>query len=120
MEQWDGLGYYARACNLHALAKVVSRTLHGQLPDDPVQLQELPGVGKYTAGAVACFAYQKAVPAVDTNVRRVLSRGFGNAKFGMRDAELWGLGAALVSQKSAGGGEIKKAGMGSRAFWCPG
>ena len=76
MEQWDGLGYYARARNLHALAKVVSRTLHGQLPDDPVQLQELPGVGKYTAGAVACFAYEKAVPAVDTNVKRVLSRAF--------------------------------------------
>ena len=76
MEQWDGLGYYARARNLHALAKVVSRTLDGQLPDDPVQLQELPGVGKYTAGAVACFAYEKAVPAVDTNVKRVLSRAF--------------------------------------------
>ena len=76
MEQWEGLGYYARARNLHALAKVVSRTLDGQIPKDPVQLQELPGVGRYTAGAVACFAYEKAVPTVDTNVKRVLTRAF--------------------------------------------
>src|SRR5437870_3709758 len=76
MEQWDGLGYYARARNLHALAKVVSRTLDGKLTDDTVQLQELPGVGKYTAGTVSCHAYAKAVPAVDTNVKRVLSRAF--------------------------------------------
>src|SRR5256886_16094025 len=71
MEQWDGLGYYARARNLHKLARQVTRTLDGQLPDEPVQLQELPGVGKYTAGAVACFAYQKAVPAGGANVRMV-------------------------------------------------
>lgn len=76
MEAWDGLGYYARARNLHALAKHVARRHDGTLPDDPVDLQTLPGVGPYTAGAVACFAYEKAVPAVDTNVRRVLGRAF--------------------------------------------
>ena len=76
MEQWDGLGYYARAANLHALARVVRTTLAGKLPDNPDELEKLPGVGRYTAGAVACFAYEKAVPAVDTNVKRVLSRAF--------------------------------------------
>ena len=76
MEQWDGLGYYARAANLHALARVVRTTLAGKLPDDPEELEKLQGVGPYTAGAVACFAYEKAVPAVDTNVKRVLSRAF--------------------------------------------
>ncbi len=76
MEQWDGLGYYARARNLHALARVVTKTHDGTLSDNPEELQELPGVGRYTAGAVACFAYEKAVPAVDTNVKRVLSRAF--------------------------------------------
>jgi len=76
MEQWDGLGYYARAANLHALARVVRTPMAGKLPDNPEELEKLPGVGPYTAGAVACFAYEKAVPAVDTNVKRVLSRAF--------------------------------------------
>ncbi len=76
MEEWDGLGYYARARNLHALARVVSKTQRGELSDNPDELQKLPGVGRYTAGAVACFAYEKPVPTVDTNVRRVLSRAF--------------------------------------------
>src|SRR6266567_5025849 len=67
-EQWDGLGYYARAANLHALARVVSKDLGGTLPDHPDELVKLPGVGPYTAGAVASFAYEKPVPAVDTNV----------------------------------------------------
>src|SRR6266850_4288060 len=88
-EAWDGLGYYARASNLHALARVVSKTMNGQVPDDPEELDELPGVGRYTAGAVACFAYEKPVPAVDTNVKRVLERVF-------RTKDVWGLAAAIV------------------------
>jgi len=90
-EAWDGLGYYARASNLHALAKsVVGRGVVesgvaekgaagdgvATLPDDPEELIKLPGIGRYTAGAVACFAFEKPVPAVDTNVRRVLLRVF--------------------------------------------
>ncbi|HYU28706.1 MAG TPA: A/G-specific adenine glycosylase [Gemmatimonadales bacterium] len=74
-EAWEGMGYYARAANLHALAKQVAKT-GNRIPDDPEELRTLPGVGPYTAGAVACFAYEKAVPAVDTNVKRVLSRAF--------------------------------------------
>src|SRR5205809_1265752 len=80
-EAWDGLGYYARASNLHALARVVSRDHDGTLPDEPEELIKLPGVGRYTAGAVACFAYERPVPAVDTNVARVIARVF----IGMRD-----------------------------------
>jgi len=72
-EAWDGLGYYARAANLHALAKQVSRA-GGRVPDDPEELMKLPGVGRYTAGAVATFAYEKPVAAVDTNVSRVIRR----------------------------------------------
>src|SRR5437879_6316525 len=85
-EAWDGLGYYARARNLHSLAKrVTGRSVAGRgvagdgvptLPNDPEELIKLPGIGPYTAGAVASFAYEKPVPAVDTNVRRVLSRVF--------------------------------------------
>ena len=74
-EAWEGLGYYARARNLHRLAKQVSGD-GGQVPDDPAELVKLPGVGRYTAGAVACFAYEQPVPAVDTNVARVIRRVF--------------------------------------------
>ena len=97
-EAWDGLGYYARASNLHALAKQVSGA-GGQVPDDPDELIKLPGVGRYTAGAVASFAYEKPVPAVDVNVARVLNRVFGNAERGMQNAELWGLASALVPKQ---------------------
>ena len=74
-EAWEGLGYYARARNLHRLAKEVAG-VGGQVPDDPAELIKLPGVGRYTAGAVACFAYEKPVAAVDTNVARVMKRVF--------------------------------------------
>jgi A/G-specific adenine glycosylase len=75
-EAWDGLGYYRRAANLHALSRVVGEAYGGKLPADPVELDKLPGVGRYTAGAIACFAYEKPVPAVDTNVARVIRRAF--------------------------------------------
>lgn len=76
-EAWDGLGYYARARNLHALAKrVTTDGTDGVLPEHPHELRALPGVGAYTAGAVASFAYEKRTAAVDTNVARVLTRAF--------------------------------------------
>ncbi len=75
-EAWDGLGYYRRAANLHRLAREVMATRGGRLPGDPEALRALPGVGPYTAGAVAAFAFERPVAAVDTNVRRVLRRVF--------------------------------------------
>jgi A/G-specific adenine glycosylase len=75
MEAWSGLGYYARARHLHALARTVG-TSDGVLPSDPVALRRLPGIGAYTAGAVASFAYERRAPLVDTNVARVLRRVF--------------------------------------------
>jgi len=74
-EAWEGLGYYARAANLHALAKEVSGA-GGEVPDSPEELIKLPGIGPYTAGAVATFAYEKPVAAVDVNVARVMRRFF--------------------------------------------
>jgi A/G-specific adenine glycosylase len=76
-EAWEGLGYYRRAVNLHRLARTVVREHGGRLPSEPDALERLPGVGPYTAGAVAVFAYEMPVPAVDTNVARVLRRAFG-------------------------------------------
>jgi A/G-specific adenine glycosylase len=75
-EEWDGLGYYRRAANLHRLARDVVRNHEGKIPDNVETLRLLPGVGPYTAGAVASFAFEQAVPAVDTNVARVLRRAF--------------------------------------------
>lgn len=75
LKSWAGLGYYARARNLHALAKHVTRD-GGPIPDDPETLRALPGIGAYTAGAVASFAYERRAALVDTNVARVLHRVF--------------------------------------------
>jgi A/G-specific adenine glycosylase len=75
-EQWEGLGYYRRAANLHALAREVVKEREGVMPAEPEELRALPGVGPYTAGAVACFAFERRTPAVDTNVARVIRRAF--------------------------------------------
>jgi len=75
LKSWTGLGYYARARNLHALARHVIRD-GGAIPDDPEKLRTLPGIGAYTAGAVASFAYERRAALVDTNVARVLQRVF--------------------------------------------
>ena len=76
-EAWEGLGYYRRAANLHRLAQQVVRRHDGVVPRERALLLSLPGVGPYTAGAVATFAYEQPVAAVDTNVARVLRRVFG-------------------------------------------
>lgn len=76
LKSWEGLGYYARARNLHSAAREVVARYGGQLPRDPVLLRELPGIGPYTAGAIASLAFGIPEPAVDGNARRVLSRLF--------------------------------------------
>jgi len=117
MEAWDGLGYYARARNLHALAKEVTRRHDGSLPDDPEELRTLPGVGRYTAGAVACFAYEKPVPAVDTNVKRVLKRAFLGA--GNTEQDVWALAETLVPKQGKRAWEFNQALMELGALICP-
>jgi A/G-specific adenine glycosylase len=102
-EEWEGLGYYARARNLHRTAKQVTLD-GGQWPETPEELIKLPGIGRYTAGAVATFAYEKPVPAVDTNVGRVIRRAFvGDSGFGIGDGEkrkrekrIWEVATTLV------------------------
>jgi len=74
LSQWEGLGYYTRARNLHRLAQVVNAEYGGVLPRDPARIRELPGIGEYSAGAVASFAFNLPAPAVDANVARVLVR----------------------------------------------
>ena len=76
LKAWEGLGYYARARNLHRSARMVREKLRGDLPTSASSLRTLPGIGAYSAGAIASIAYGEVVPAVDGNARRVLSRLF--------------------------------------------
>jgi len=76
---WEGLGYYSRARNLHATAKIVSSQYKGSFPTSYTDIRELKGVGDYTAAAIASFAYDLPHAVVDGNVYRVLSRFFGIA-----------------------------------------
>jgi A/G-specific adenine glycosylase len=103
-ESWSGLGYYRRAANLHRLARTVVAEHAGVIPSDPDVLVLLPGVGRYTAGAVASFAFERATPAVDTNVARVLRRAFHPTLTG-RGAErtLWATGAAIGPRRAGAG-----------------
>ena len=79
LKVWEGMGYYGRARNLHAAAREVCRSYGGRLPPDRARLEGLPGIGRYTAGAVASLAFGLEEPAVDGNARRVLSRLFDMA-----------------------------------------
>nr|WP_319489508.1 A/G-specific adenine glycosylase [uncultured Caproiciproducens sp.] len=74
LKLWEGLGYYSRVRNLQKAAQIIMEQYGGILPQQPEELLRLPGIGEYTAGAIASIAYGKPAPAVDGNVLRVLSR----------------------------------------------
>ena len=76
MQAWAGLGYYARARNLHACAKAVVEAHGGRFPDTEALLRKLPGIGAYTAPAIAAIAFNRPAAAVDGNVERVIARVF--------------------------------------------
>ncbi|HTN00902.1 MAG TPA: A/G-specific adenine glycosylase [Planctomycetaceae bacterium] len=74
---WEGLGYYSRARNLHRAAQVVVEQFGGEFPSEPAVLESLPGVGRYTAGAIASFAYNRRAPIVEANTLRLYCRLLG-------------------------------------------
>jgi A/G-specific adenine glycosylase len=106
LELWAGLGYYRRARHLHAAAKAVVREHGGVVPGDVAALRKLPGVGRYTAGAIASIAFGRAEPIVDGNVARVLIRLEGkdlDPKAKGTVEHLWTVAAGLVrAAKSPG------------------
>jgi A/G-specific adenine glycosylase len=105
LKAWENLGYYARACNLHQAAKCICEKFKGKIPDTWETIITLPGIGAYTAGAILSIAFGKPIPAVDGNVRRVLSRLFAiEAPIGQTDTQkaIQALAAALVPKKSPG------------------
>ena len=99
LHAWQGLGYYARARNLHATAKAVVHRRRGRFPRSIEQMQELPGIGKYTAHAVASFAFNQSVPILEANTARVLARLFDfhrSIDCGAGLKTLWECAATLV------------------------
>jgi A/G-specific adenine glycosylase len=102
---WEGLGYYSRARNLHRAAQIVTAELGGQLPADPARLLELPGIGRYTAGAIASIAFGADAAVLDGNVKRVLARLFdfrSDVKSPAGTTALWALAESLVPHGQAG------------------
>jgi A/G-specific adenine glycosylase len=96
---WSGLGYYRRARMLHAAAKVVARELGGKFPATAEQWRVLPGIGRYTAAAIASIAFGEPAAVVDGNVERVLQRVFGRRLAG---EELWQAAEDLLDRKRPG------------------
>jgi len=94
---WEGLGYYSRARNLHRAAQIVVEEFGGELPQNVKRLRDLPGIGRYTAGAIASIAFGMDEPTLDGNIRRVLAR-VSNLRIPARSHEgekrLWEMGAA--------------------------
>jgi A/G-specific adenine glycosylase len=80
LKVWENMGYYSRASHLHSAAGIIVEKFGGKIPDTHNELMALPGIGAYTAGAILSIAYGRAVPAVDGNVRRILSRLFAVCK----------------------------------------
>jgi A/G-specific adenine glycosylase len=102
---WAGLGYYSRARNLHRAARMVMERHAGRLPDDIAALRELPGVGRYTAGALASIAFDKPAPIVDGNVARVLARLLaidGDLRSPANQNRLWSEAEALARGEDPG------------------
>jgi A/G-specific adenine glycosylase len=102
---WQGLGYYSRARNLHAASRRIVSELSGRIPSDVKTLMSLPGVGRYTAGAVASIAFDRRAPILDGNVARVLCR-LEKIETDPRDPQtvrrLWQLAEDLLSARRAG------------------
>jgi A/G-specific adenine glycosylase len=98
-EAWDGLGYYRRSEHLHRLARQVMTEHQGRIPDDVERLRGLPGVGRYTAGAILSFAFERPAAAVDTNVARVIRRAFlprTGAARAVGDRRIWAVAERLL------------------------
>ena len=105
LHAWQGLGYYARARNLQRTAKAVVAELGGNFPRLASEMRKLPGLGRYTANAVASFAFDQSLPIVEANTGRVLAR-LSNLQARIdssvgRDA-VWALAAALLPKRRAG------------------
>jgi A/G-specific adenine glycosylase len=121
LAEWAGLGYYTRARHLHACAKQVMVEFGGKFPADPVLLEQLKGIGRSTAGAIAAFAFHERAPILDANVKRILARLFGIEGAIQEKAvndELWLLAKTLLPKKATDMPVYTQALMDFGATWC--
>ncbi|QWE16514.1 A/G-specific adenine glycosylase [Polynucleobacter sp. AP-Nino-20-G2] len=121
LAEWAGLGYYSRARNLHACANQVMEQFAGQFPSNPQLLEQLKGIGRSTAGAIAAFAFHERAPILDANVKRILARLFG-IEGALQDKvvndQLWVLAEELLPKDSDDMPVYTQALMDFGATWC--
>jgi A/G-specific adenine glycosylase len=104
LHAWQGLGYYARARNLHSAAKTIASEDNGKFPQLADELKSLPGVGRYTANAIATFAFGRSVPIVEANITRVLARVINYQQpidSGHGREDIWQIASTLVPARGA-------------------
>lgn len=121
LANWAGLGYYARARNLHRTAKAIVADFGGQFPREPDAILSLPGVGRYTAGAVSSIAFNARAPIVDANVARVLGRVLaleGDLKSAKNQSALWEAATRIVEVEAVQPREVNPAMMELGALVC--
>ena len=121
LAEWAGLGYYSRARNLHACAKQVMDEFAGHFPNDPLLLEQLKGIGRSTAGAIAAFAFHERAPILDANVKRILARLFaveGSLQDKTVNDDLWQLAIQLLPTKPQDMPVYTQALMDFGATWC--
>lgn len=105
LKLWEGLGYYSRARNLKKAAQIITKELGGKVPNTVTDLQNLPGIGRYTADAIASIAFGLKTPVLDGNVKRVLSRLFcmnENGSTSASENRLWQRARDLLSVRRPG------------------
>jgi A/G-specific adenine glycosylase len=118
---WSGLGYYRRARMLHAAARTVVANFDGRVPSELHELRQLPGVGRYTAGAIASIAYGRRTAVVDGNVSRLLARVFGvddDVGSARGAAQIWSLADQLVAPPGIDPGVVNQGMMELGATVC--
>ena len=121
LAEWAGLGYYSRARNLHACAQQVVSQFSGKFPSDPVLLEQLKGIGRSTAGAIAAFAFHERAPILDANVKRILARLFaveGALQDKAVNDHLWQLTVDLLPTEPKNMPVYTQALMDFGATWC--
>ncbi|WP_128112787.1 A/G-specific adenine glycosylase [Polynucleobacter necessarius] len=121
LAEWAGLGYYSRARNLHACAQAVVTDFAGKFPSDPLLLEQLKGIGRSTAGAIAAFAFHERAPILDANVKRILARLFaieGAIQDKVVNDRLWALAKELLPTSPQDMPVYTQALMDFGATWC--
>lgn len=102
---WEGLGYYSRARNIHKAARLLMSDFGGRFPNDLVALQKLPGIGRYTAGAIASFAFDRPAPIVEANTLRLYARLMGlrdDPRSAANQKRLWEFAGQIVPRRDPG------------------